>query len=88
MAQLDHLTAPAPIGWAVSGSDLPSLRKQLELAGFTPSTPNPGSRTTPAGKVLRWQTFDLTNAPAGAPFFIVWSPQTAHQPQHRRRGAL
>jgi hypothetical protein len=38
----------------------------------------PGSRTTPAGKTLSWQTFGLKDNFEEAPFFIVWSAQTAH----------
>lgn len=78
IAVLDHLTAPTPIGWAVSGSDLSTLRAQVERAGFALSAPSPGSRTTPKGNVLRWQSFDLADEPAGAPFFIAWSPGTPH----------
>ena len=39
---------------------------------------NDGSRTTPAGTTLSWQTFGLEEEFEEAPFFIVWSPQSAH----------
>lgn len=75
---LKKLSALTPIGWAVSSGDSAQLRTRLTSAGLAISEPSPGSRTTPAGKQLSWQTFDLENAFEEAPFFIVWSPQTAH----------
>jgi|SoiMethySBSTD1v2_1073268.scaffolds.fasta_scaffold1562558_1 glyoxalase-like protein len=78
MADLDGLTAPVPIGWAVSSADAASLRGQLESAGFSLTESTPGSRTTPAGEVLQWHTFDLADDTPGAPFFINWSPGTRH----------
>ena len=75
---LTKLKALTPIGWAVSSKDSAQLRSELTSAGLAIGEPIPGSRTTPAGKELSWQTFDLENAFDEAPFFIVWSPQSAH----------
>jgi hypothetical protein len=75
LAQLHTLT---PIGWAVSSQDSAQLRSRLEAAGMAVTDPAPGSRTTPAGKTLSWQTFGLKDNFEEAPFFIVWSAQTAH----------
>jgi len=75
LAQLHTLT---PIGWAVSSKDNAQLRSRLEAAGMTVTEAAPGSRTTPAGKTLSWQTFGLKDNFEEAPFFIVWSAQTAH----------
>ena len=75
LKKLDTLT---PIGWAVSSKDSAQLRSRLTSAGLAVSEPSPGSRTTPAGKELSWQTFGLEDAFEEAPFFIVWSPQSAH----------
>jgi hypothetical protein len=50
----------------------------LTKAGFDLAAPEPGSRTTPSGSVLKWQTFDLRTAVQGAPFFIEWSADTPH----------
>jgi len=77
-ADLAKLDKPAPLGWAVSGGDLKSLRRSLEKAGFALTPPEPGSRTTPEGATLHWQTFGLARALPQAPFFIVWSPETPH----------
>ncbi|HEX7180672.1 MAG TPA: VOC family protein [Thermoanaerobaculia bacterium] len=68
----------APIGWAVSADDGEALRKSLAAAGFQLSGSNEGSRTTPSGATLRWQTFGLTREFEEAPFFILWSPETPH----------
>jgi hypothetical protein len=75
LAQLQTLT---PIGWAVSSKDSAELHSRLKAAGMAVTDPTPGSRTTPAGKMLSWQTFGLKDNFEEAPFFIVWSAQTAH----------
>ena len=75
LARLHTLT---PIGWAVSSKDSAQLRSRLQAAGMAVTDPEPGSRTTPAGKTLSWQTFDLKENFEEAPFFIVWSVQTPH----------
>jgi catechol 2,3-dioxygenase-like lactoylglutathione lyase family enzyme len=77
-AGLEKLHTLTPIGWAVSSPDGAQLRGRLTAAGLAVTEPSPGSRTTPAGATLSWQTFDLKDNFDEAPFFIVWSPQTAH----------
>jgi Glyoxalase-like domain len=74
----EKLAKPTPIGWAVSGGDLASLRQRLETAGFPLTPAAPGSRVTPAGTTLHWQTFGLATEIPQAPFFIVWSAETPH----------
>jgi hypothetical protein len=78
MGDLDGLTKPVPVGWAVAAPTVTSLRASLARSDFALSEPEPGSRTTPAGEVLQWQALGLKTEPAGAPFFIVWSPETRH----------
>ncbi|MEO8505437.1 MAG: VOC family protein [Acidobacteriota bacterium] len=75
---LAKLTRPEPVGWAVSAPDLASLRRRLARAGFEVDPHPRGSRTTPAGTVLHWQTFGLRADLQGAPFFIDWSKATPH----------
>jgi hypothetical protein len=75
LAQLHTLT---PIGWAVSSRDSAKLRDSLSAAGMAVTDPEPGSRTTTTGAKLSWQSFGLQDNFAEAPFFIVWSAQTAH----------
>lgn len=78
MGDLVGLTKPVPIGWAVSASSSSSLTSSLAHSGFALSEPQAGSRTTPSGETLHWQTLDLTAEPEGAPFFILWPPETHH----------
>jgi hypothetical protein len=75
LRQLRELT---PIGWAVSSADSAQLRDRLGAAGLSATEPVAGSRTTPTGETLSWQSFGLKDSFAEAPFFIVWSAQTPH----------
>jgi Glyoxalase-like domain len=77
-AGLKQLRTLTPIGWAVSSKDSAELRNRLSAAGLAVTEPVPGSRTTPAGATLSWQTFGLKDNFEEAPFFIVWSEQTPH----------
>ena len=54
------------------------MRNRLSAAGIAVSDPVGGSRTTPTGSKLSWQSFLLDESSAEKPFFIVWSEQTAH----------
>ncbi|MFI5179795.1 MAG: VOC family protein [Thermoanaerobaculia bacterium] len=78
LSRLSALSHPKPIAWAVSGEDLALLRQRLTQAGFHLTNPEPGSRKTPNGTTLRWQTFALSPEIPGAPFFIVWSKSSYH----------
>lgn len=77
-AGLKQLHTLTPIGWAVSSKDSAQLRNRLTSAGLAVTESTAGSRTTPAGTTLSWQTFGLKEGFDEAPFFIVWSPQSAH----------
>jgi hypothetical protein len=77
-AGLEQLHTLTPIGWAVSSKESAQLRERLTAAGMAVTEPNAGSRKTPAGATLSWQTFGLKDNFDDAPFFIVWSAQTAH----------
>jgi hypothetical protein len=77
-ADLKKMKTLTPIGWAVSSSDSAELRNRLSAAGIAVSEPVDGSRTTPRGSTLSWQSFALNESSAEVPFFIVWSEQTAH----------
>ena len=72
------LDAPTPIGWAVSADDAKALRQKLTSAGFGLSDLKDGSRVTPSGATLRWQTFELASNLPGDPFFIVWAAESPH----------
>lgn len=76
MLQLDRLRI---IGWAVSVTGVDQAVAALKAAGFAATTPQPGSRVTPAGEKLEWTTFGLANEPVlMAPFFIRWGAATKH----------
>jgi hypothetical protein len=78
MEGLAKLTRPTPVAWAVSAPDAASLQTALTAAGFPLHAPQAGSRITPAGSKLEWQTLDLASEVPGAPFFIVWAKGTPH----------
>jgi hypothetical protein len=77
-AGLKGLRSLTPIGWAVSSRESAQLRHRLSSAGLAVTESSEGSRTTPAGTTLSWQTFGLEEGFDEAPFFIVWSSQSAH----------
>jgi hypothetical protein len=74
LAQLHKLT---PIGWAVSSKDSAQLRSRLEAAGMADCA-TPGSRTTRRRARRCRGRLGLADNFEEAPFFIVWSAQTAH----------
>ncbi len=68
-----------PSGWALHTSDIAGLLERLRGAGFTVQGPSPGSRRTPDGKLLEWQTASVQGPDLDvAPFFIQWGAGTAH----------
>jgi hypothetical protein len=76
LAALEHLT---PFGFAVAVSDPAGARALLAEAGVETTEPRAGSRETPSGTVLRWQTFDFKERQLlTAPFFIHWEDLNMH----------
>ena len=76
IASLERLT---PIGWALRSDSLVSLLEHLRGAGLAILGPFPGSRRTPEGALLSWQTAHLSDAALqGAPFLIEWGTGTTH----------
>lgn len=78
LPDLAHFEEPTPVGWAIAADDGLALRRDLVAAGFALTENKPGERTTPSGATLHWQTFRLAADMNGAPFFILWSPDTLH----------
>ena len=78
LPDFSRLPRPTPVMWGVSATDMASLRDRLQRAGFSLSEPEAGSRVTPAGTTLRWQSADLQQKVRGAPFFLVWAAGTPH----------
>ncbi len=66
-----------PLGWTVRTSRLDEIARRLNLAIHA------GSRTMPAGAVLRWRSAGMDQAIAepSLPFFIEWDPETPHPGQ-------
>lgn len=75
---LRYLPKPIPILWAVGVEDVAAATSRLQTAGFTATAPEPGSRKTPAGALLEWETFGLESRIDAAPFFIHWLAGTPH----------
>jgi hypothetical protein len=75
---LAKLDKPTPIGWALSAADAQLLRERLSKNGFPLTDLKAGSRLTPSGATLRWETFGLKDESQGAPLFIIWGPQSPH----------
>lgn len=75
LAKLEHLT---PVGWAVALDDVRALKQHLAKSGIKTTEPRPGSRTTPSGDVLRWETVGIESPVDNAPFFIHWAEPRKH----------
>jgi len=78
LAGLKTLRTLTPIGWAVSSTNAADIRKRMDSAGFPLTEPSGGSRATPAGATLSWQSLELQKKFDEAPFFIVWGAQSPH----------
>jgi len=77
-AALSHVKDLTPVGWAVASTDVEMLRNKLASADLPVTEPVAGSRATPAGGTLRWQTVRLQHGFREAPFFIVWADDGPH----------
>lgn len=65
------------VGWALHTPAIASLVQQVRAAGFEVEGPTPGSRRTPDGALLAWQSASLDELGV-TPFFIEWSEGTPH----------
>jgi catechol 2,3-dioxygenase-like lactoylglutathione lyase family enzyme len=78
-AMLKRLAAPTLVDWAVHTSDIVGVAERWKKAGVAFRGPTPGSRARPDGKMLRWQTLNITDDRNGLiPFFIQWGAETVH----------
>lgn len=78
-AMLKGLATPTLVDWAVHTSDIVGVAEQWKKAGVAFQGPTPGSRARPDGKMLHWQTLNVTDDHNGLiPFFIQWSADTVH----------
>jgi glyoxalase-like protein len=65
------------VGWALHTSDIGALVSSVRRAGFDVEEPMPGSRRTPDGALLAWQSASIDQLGV-TPFFIEWSKDTPH----------
>ncbi len=77
------LNEPRLVTWAMAATDLNKLIGVAREAGYSSGSPQPGSRTRPDGKVLKWRLLRLQNPFARDPiqpfpFFIQWDEDSVH----------
>jgi glyoxalase-like protein len=73
-----QLTEPRLVGWAAHPGDLGAFARKLREAGIVFQGPTPGSRKRPDGRLLQWQTLNLSDDSGLLPFFIEWSAESPH----------
>jgi hypothetical protein len=88
---LGALAEPRLIAWASGSTDLDALAKRLQQRTQQYTGPSDGSRVRPDGRKLAWRTLALEAAFARdgidpIPFFIQWSPESAHPSQDSPSG--
>jgi hypothetical protein len=80
------LAEPRLITWAAATADLEGVAKSARNAGLEVFGPQPGRRSRPDGKVLRWRTVAVKSDLAAdgvdpIPFFIEWAADSRHPSQ-------
>lgn len=71
---LRKLKQPTVVGWGVSASDGKLLWQRARAGGERLTRPEPGSRRTPSGRVLRFRLFGYSRF--GDP--VLWDSRTVH----------
>jgi hypothetical protein len=90
-SDLARLSEPKMVGWAAATNSIDSVANRLKTAGVSSSGPQPGSRSRPDGRQLKWTTIDAAIA-LGAedldpiPFFIQWDAETVHPSRDSPKG--
>lgn len=71
---VDRLTAPRTVTWAIAPPDLDAAVARARAHGYDPGDPQPMSRRRPDGTLLSWRLTDGPDAhPSGlVPFLIDW----------------
>ena len=64
-------------GWALHTRAIAKIVEQVRSAGIEIQDPTPGSRRTPDGTLLAWQSAAVDQLGV-TPFFIEWSQDTPH----------
>lgn len=78
-SKLRSLAKPTLVGWAIGSDDLAALRIGAERGKLEPGEVTPGSRVTPTGKTLEWETVQFGLQIGGLiPFAIRWKNPDDH----------
>lgn len=85
------LATPRLITWAAATNDVDAVAAKARAAGLELFGPQPGSRTRPDGKVLRWRTLGVRSDLARGgidpiPFLIQWEADSVHPSQDSPKG--
>ncbi len=85
--ELRSLKEPRLVGWAAHPGNLSAFAEKLRAAGIVFEGPTPGSRKRPDGRLLQWQTLNLSDDLVGLlPFFIEWAPDSPHPSSDAPKG--
>jgi hypothetical protein len=76
---IQDLKIPRLITWAAVASDINVVACRAKSAGYAIEGPTDGSRVTPAGVTLRWETLRVLSEFGDViPFFIKWQGDVVH----------
>lgn len=86
-ARIRELETPQLLTWAAATSNIGSLGRTAEDAGFRIEGPGAGSRLTPGGGKLEWKILRvITEFGSVIPFFIEWGAGVVHPSIDSPRG--
>ena len=84
--ELEGLTEPRFISWAVAVDSVADVAKRAQAAGIATIGPLDGSRALTDGSLLTWKTLRIDSPIEGVPFFIEWRASAAHPSQDSPAG--
>lgn len=78
------------IGWAIQTTNLDALVELMDQTGLVHTEKLAGSRNTPSGETLRWESVFLINedGPSINPFFIQWENPALHPSKTTPKGCV
>jgi hypothetical protein len=85
------LSEPRLVNWAAGTTNIEAVAKKAGWTGYKLFGPQPGSRSRPDGKTLRWKTLGVMHD-LGAdgidpiPFFIEWAADSVHPSEDSPKG--